>query len=48
VKLNFDGKYALFQNRIEQAGIPSPPGGSFAPPGGGGGFGSSFADEAPF
>jgi replicative DNA helicase len=48
VKLNFDGKYALFQNRTEREGGGGPAGGSFVPPGDGGGFGSSFDQEPPF
>jgi len=48
VKLDFDGKYALFQNRTNRDGIGGPPGGAgFVPPEGGG-FGSSFGDESPF
>jgi len=47
VKLDFDGKYALFQNRANRDGIGAPPGGGgFVPPEGG--FGSSFGDESPF
>ena len=51
VKLNFDGKYALFQNRTEQGGsggFAPPAGGGFSPPDGGGFRPSGFDDEAPF
>jgi replicative DNA helicase len=47
VLLNFDGKYALFQNRTERDGLGGAGGGGFSPPGDGG-FGSSFTEEPPF
>ena len=47
VKLNFDGKYALFQNRTERDGSGSG-GGGYSPPSDGGSLGSSFGEEAPF
>jgi replicative DNA helicase len=50
VNLNFDGKYALFQNRSERdgGGQPQSGGGSFVPPDGNRGFGSSFGEEPVF
>jgi replicative DNA helicase len=46
VKLDFDGKYALFQNRTERDAIGGPGGGGFTPPEAG--FGSPFGEEPVF
>jgi len=50
VKLDFDGKYALFGSRANRDAPGGPPGGSgFVPPDdNGGSFGSSFGEEPPF
>jgi replicative DNA helicase len=50
VKLDFDGKYALFGSRTNRDAPGGPPGGSgFLPPDeGGASFGSSFGEEPPF
>ncbi len=47
VKLNFDGKYALFQNRTERDGGGGSGGGGFSAPSDGGGFGGSSFNEEP-
>jgi replicative DNA helicase len=50
VRLNFEHRFARFQNRSERdgGGQPQSGGGSFVPPDGNRGFGSSFGEEPVF